>query len=199
MWTDLPPILSSSLTYPTQFPGYDLCTIMNISSWKLITVAQRLNICHPEEKKKPNNKQKRNQTQTTPRNEKHKPQTNNPPQKNKDITTILTLCPKKGRKSYISTKRSKGSSRRSWQVHEVTFESKVHIWSSINSLSIAQWSNPKLFRFINHIRCHLLYIPNGWTDVPMKPIFSISDWFIIWGKATDCASVTEIWFFTWIL
>lgn len=97
--------------------------------------------------------------------------------KKDDITIILILGPEKGRKSYyISSERNKGGSRGSWQVHKVTtFEREAHIWSPINNLSIAQWWKTKLFHFIKHIQCHLLYIPNGWTDVPMQPIFSISD------------------------
>lgn len=96
--------------------------------------------------------------------------------KKKDDVTVI-LGPEKGRKSYyISSERNKSGSRGSWQVKKVTtFERIVHIWSPINNLSIAQWLKTKLFHFIKHIQCRLLYIPNGWTDVPVQPIFSLSD------------------------
>lgn len=152
MWTILPPILSSSVTYLTQFPGSDFVQLWTfiLENWSL---AQRLNVCYPEKKKRDD-----------------------------DVRIILILGPEKGRKPHdISSESNKGGSRESWQVHKVTiFESKVRIWSPINNLSIAQWSKPKLFHFIKRIQCRLLYIPNGWTDVPVQPIFSISDWFIIW-------------------
>lgn len=47
MWTDLPPILSFSLTYPTQFPGSDFVQLrtFTLENWSL---AQRLNVCYPE-------------------------------------------------------------------------------------------------------------------------------------------------------
>lgn len=97
--------------------------------------------------------------------------------KKDDVTVILILGPEKGRKSYyISSEMNKSGSRGSWQFPKVTtFERTVHIWSPINNLSIAQWLKPKLFHFIKHIQCRLLYIPNGWTDVPVQPIFSLSD------------------------
>lgn len=148
-------VISSHISNPV--PRVWFCTTMNIYSWKLITGPEAKCLLSGEKKKK---------------------------KKTNDITIILILGPEKGRKScYISNGWSKGGFRGSWQVHKVTiFESKVHIWSPINNLSIAQWSKTKLFRFIKHIQSRLLYIPNGWTDVPMQPIFSISDWFIIWEK-----------------